>query len=127
VATPTTSPSTTSPSPVPTTAKAPVSWSDQAADTVETIVLTVKDKTTVPLQTAARAVVYGLVALVLVIVLVVAGIVAFVRFADVSFLGWAGEVNGVRRTYITYLMLGIVFCAAGFVCWSRRTPKAGKA
>jgi hypothetical protein len=121
---PTTSPST---SPSPVTPKAPISWSDQAADTVETIVLTVKDKTTVPLQTAARGLVYGLVAVVLAVVLVVAGIVAFVRFADVYFLGWAGEVNGVRRVYITYLVLGIVFCAAGFVCWSRRTPKAGKA
>src|SRR3974390_1783004 len=99
---PTTSPST-SPSPAPTAAKAPISWSDQAADTVETIVLTVKDKTTVPLQTAARGVVYGLVAVVLAVILVVAGIVAFVRFADVYFLGWAGEVNGVRRVYITYL------------------------
>ena len=51
---------TTSRTPVPTNGKAPVSWSDQAADTVETIVLTVKDKTTVPLQTAARGIVYGL-------------------------------------------------------------------
>jgi hypothetical protein len=127
VAPPTTSPSTTSPSPAPTAAKAPVSWSDQAADTVETIVLTVKDKTTVPLQTAARAVVYGLVAVVLAIILVVAGIVGFVRFADVYLVGWAGEANGGRRVYIVYLVLGIVFCAAGFVCWSRRTPKAGKA
>jgi hypothetical protein len=118
---------TTSRTPVPTNGKAPVSWSDQAADTVETIVLTVKDKTTVPLQTAARGVVYGLIAVVLAVVMVVAGIVAFVRFADVYFLGWAGVTNGQHRVYITYLVLGIVFCGAGFVCWSRRTPKAGKA
>ena len=118
---------TTSPSPAPTTAKAPVSWSDQAADTVETIVLTVKDKTTVPLQTAARAIVYGLVAVVLAVILITTGIIGFVRFADVYLIGWAGEVNGQHRIYIVYLFLGMVFCVAGFVCWSRRTPKAGKA
>ena len=118
---------TTSRTPVPTNGKAPVSWSDQAADTVETIVLTVKDKTTVPLQTAARGIVYGLVAVVLAVVMVVAGIVAFVRFADVYFLGWAGIKQDQHRVYIVYLVLGMVFCAAGFVCWSRRTPKAGKA
>jgi hypothetical protein len=118
---------TTATSPAPTTPKAPVNWSDQAADTVETIVLTVKDKTTVPLQTAARAVVYGLVAVVLAVILVVAGIVAFVRFADVYFLGWAGRANGQVRVYVVYLLLGIVFCAAGFFCWSRRTPKEHKA
>ena len=112
---------------MPTNGKAPVSWSDQAADTVETIVLTVKDKTTVPLQTAARGIVYGLVAVVLAVVMVVAGIVAFVRFADVYFLGWAGVTNNQHRVYVVYLVLGMVFCAAGFVCWSRRTPKAGKA
>ena len=118
---------TTSRTPVPTNGKAPVSWSDQAADTVETIVLTVKDKTTVPLQTAARAIVYGLIVVVLAVILLVAGIVAFVRFADVYFLGWAGIKQDQHRVYIVYLVLGMVFCAAGFVCWSRRTPKAGKA
>ena len=112
---------------MPTNGKAPVSWSDQAADTVETIVLTVKDKTTVPLQTAARAIVYGLIVVVLAVILLVAGIVAFVRFADVYFLGWAGIKQDQHRVYIVYLVLGMVFCAAGFVCWSRRTPKAGKA
>ena len=120
---------TTSQPPVPasTTPKAPVSWSDQAADTVETIVLSVKDKTTVPLQTFARGLVYGLVIVVVGVILVVAWIVMVVRIADVWLIGWAGLVNGRHRLYIVYLTLGMLFCIAGFVCWSRRTPTAGKA
>ena len=99
-------------------------WTDQAADTVEAVVLTVKEKTTVPLQTAARAVVYGLVLATVGAVAAVVMVIALIRIADVWLLGWAGRVNdGQHRLYIAYLVLGMLFSLAGFFCWSRRRPK----
>jgi hypothetical protein len=100
-------------------------WTAQATDTIETVVLTVKDKTTVPAQTAARGVVYGLVIAVVGVVLLVVTLVAAVRVADVWLLGWAGRVHGQHRLYIAYLVLGMLSCAGGFTCWARRTAKEG--
>ena len=101
------------------------SWTDQAADTIETVVLTVKDKTTVPLQTAARGLVYGIVIAVIGVIVLVVTLIAAVRIADVWLLGWAGRVHGHHRLYIAYVVLGMLCCAGGFVCWSRRSVKEG--
>ena len=110
------------PSPSPAT-----SWTDHAADTIETVVSAVKDKTTVPLQTAARGLVYGIVLAVVGVIMLVVILIAAVRIADVWLLGWAGRVNGHHRLYIAYLVLGMLCCAGGFVCWSRRSVKEGTA
>jgi hypothetical protein len=99
------------------------SWTGQAADTIETVVLTVKDKTTVPLQTAARGVVYGIVLAVVAVVALIVTLIAAVRIADVWLLGWAGRVNGHHRLYIAYLVLGMLCCLGGFFCWSKRGVK----
>ena len=103
------------------------SWTGQAADTIESVVLAVKDKTTVPLQTAARAVVYGIVLAVVAVVALIAILIAAVRLADVWLLGWAGRVNGHHRLYIAYLVLGMLCSVGGFMCWSRRSAREGKA
>ena len=108
------------------TPRPPSSWTGQAADTIETVVLTVKDKTTVPLQTAARALVYGLVLAVVAVILVVLSVIAAVRIADVWLLGWAGRVHGHHRLYIAYLVLGMVCSFGGFTCWARRAPKESR-
>ncbi len=99
-------------------------WADQAADTIESVVLGVKEKTTVPLRTAARGVVYGLVLAVLGVVLLVVAVIAVVRVADVWLLGWAGRAHGHVRLSIAYGVLGMLFTLAGLWCWSRRAPKA---
>jgi hypothetical protein len=98
-------------------------WAGQAADTIETVVLTVKDKTTVPLQTVARGLVYGLVVAVVGVVLLVVTLIGAVRVADVWLLGWAGRVDGHHRLYIVYVVLGMLCCAGGFACWARRSAK----
>jgi hypothetical protein len=110
----------------PTTSKPPSSWTGSVADTVESVVLTVKDKTTVPLQTVARGLVYGLVLAVVAAIGLVLTVIAVVRVADVWLLGWAGRVNGHHRLYIAYLALGMVCSLGGFVCWSRRAPKESR-
>jgi hypothetical protein len=109
---------TTTP-PTPTPQK---DWTEQATDTVESLVLSVKEKTTV-LRTIARGIVYGLVITVAAILAMVMVIAGAVRIADVWLLGWAGRVNGHHRLWIAYLVLGMIFTLAGLFCWSRRTVK----
>jgi hypothetical protein len=99
-------------------------WGDQAADTIESVVLSVKEKTTVPLRTAARGVVYGLVLAVLGIVLLVVAVIGVLRVADVWLLGWAGRAHGHIRLSIAYGALGMLLTLAGLWCWSRRNPRA---
>jgi hypothetical protein len=102
------------------------SWGDQAADTIESVVLGVKEKTTVPLQTAARAVVYGLVLTIVATIFLIVVVVVVVRIADVWLLGWAGRAHGHVRLSIAYGALGMLFTFAGLWCWSRgAAPKAG--
>jgi len=102
------------------------SWGDQAADAIETVVLEVKEKTTVPLRTAARALVYGIVLAVLGAVLLIVVIIALVRVADVWLLGWAGRAHGRVRLSILYGTVGMLLTVAGLLCWSKRVPKAGR-
>ena len=54
-------------------------WTVQAADTVERVVTGIRDKTTVPLTTVARAIVFGQVAAVGVLVVIVLLAVTAVR------------------------------------------------
>jgi hypothetical protein len=96
---------------------------DQAVDTIESAVLTVKEKATVPLVTAARAVVFGFVVAVLALVLLVLIVIGVVRAADVWLLGWAGRAHGHVRLWIAYCGLGILFTGAGLWCWSKGVPK----
>ena len=100
-------------------------WGDQAVDTIESVVLTVKEKTTVPARTAVRGIVYGLVLAVVAVILLIVGVIVVVRIADVWLLGWAGRAHGHVRLSIAYGALGMLFTLAGLWCWSKRSPKAG--
>jgi hypothetical protein len=108
---------TTPPSPSPQR-----DWTEQATETVEALVLSVKEKTTI-LRTAARAVVYGLVIAVVGLLALIVLLIGAIRVADVWLLGWAGRVHGQHRLWIAYVALGIFFMLAGLLLWSRRTAK----
>ena len=89
-------------------------WPVQAADAVERVVGSIRDKTTVPLTTVARGIVYGLLAGVMGIAVVILLAIAAVRFADV----WIpGDV------WRAHLAVGIVFTLFGLFAWSKRTRK----
>lgn len=92
-------------------------WPSQAADTIERVVGNVRDKTTGPALTAARAVVYGLFAGIVGIAVLVVFIVAAIRLVD-SYLPDA--VFGEDHMWATFTIVGGVFVIAGAVCWSRR-------
>ena len=97
-------------------------WATQATDTVESVVLAVKEKTTVPLTTAARGVVYGLVIAVLGITCLIALAIASVRLLTVYLP--VGRVNhGNHRVWVPDIGMGIIFSAVGFWCWTKRRAK----
>ena len=108
--------------PVPGTGGAPASppattsadWTVQVADTIETVVGTVRDRTAVPLETVARALVYG-------IVLGTMGLTALVLFTIllIRVLDYAMEI------YLAYALLGAIFTLLGMFLWRKRRTPAG--
>lgn len=95
-------------------------WPAQAADTIERVVGTVRDKTTGPAITVARSLVYGLFAAIVGAAVVVLLAVAAVRFVDVYL---PDAVFGETHTWAAHLLVGVVFTLAGLVLWSRRTSR----
>jgi hypothetical protein len=92
-------------------------WPAQAADTIERVVGTVRDKTTGPALTVARAVVYGTFAVIVGTACLVLLIVGAVRAVDVAL---PDAVFGEHHVWAAYLILGLVFVVAGGALWRRR-------
>jgi hypothetical protein len=88
-------------------------WSEQAADAVVKVVDTVRDKTTGPVLTVARAIVYGLIGVFAVLVALILLTIALVRLAD-SYL--PGNV------WSAHLLIGLLFSIGGLVAWTKRYP-----
>ena len=96
------------------TSEPPGDWTVQAADTIDSVVGTIRDKTAVPLETIARGLVYGLVlavmgvtALVLLVIMTVRILVVYLPVGDV---------------WLPYLLVGGIFTLAGMFLWSKRPP-----
>ena len=94
-------------------------WPAQAADQIERLVGTVRDRTTGPAITAARWVVYGTFALLVGLVVLTMLAIAAVRIIDVYL---PDSVFGEDHTWAAHLIVGLVFTIAGMVMWSRRSP-----
>jgi hypothetical protein len=97
---------------------APSDWPAQAADTIERVVGTVRDKTTGPAITVARWVVYGTFALIVGTAAAVLTAIAAVRLLD-AYLpeAWFGE----SHTWAAHLLVGTVFTLVGAWAWSHRS------
>jgi len=87
-------------------------WTEQVTDLIVDLVDNVRDKTTGPILTVARGLVYGTIILVVASVLMVAGLV----------LG--GRVISLIPVpeFVSYAVLGALFTVVGMVCWKRRHP-----
>jgi len=92
------------------------SWPTQATDAVVRAVDTVRDKTTGPLQTVARGVVYGVLALVLGSMVAVLVIISLIRGVDALVSLGVDPPN----IWITYLIVGVIFVVAGWFVFRRR-------
>lgn len=103
---------------VPTAQVAPAApsaqdWTVQVADTIESVVGSIRDKTTVPLQTVARALVYGLLIAVAGTAALVLTTILLVRLGSYVLPVWAVDA-----------ILGGLFTLAGLFLWRKRRPAA---
>ena len=89
-------------------------WPAHAADLVDRLVGTVRERATGPVVKIVRGVVFGFVIALLAITALVLITVTAVR-ALTNFLP-----GGV---WFSYIIVGTVFVAAGILCWSRRTRR----
>lgn len=92
-------------------------WPSQVADQIERAVGSVRDKTTGPLLTLAKVIVYGTFAGLVGLVALVLFVISAVRLLD-SYLpdAWVGE----EHTWVAHLIIGTLFVVIGGVLWIRR-------
>ena len=102
--------------PTPTTAGN--DWPEQAADTIERVVGSVRDKTTGPLTTVAQALVYGLLAGIL-------GVAALVLLA-VGLERVLIDLLLEDDVWAAHLIVGGIFVLLGLFAWSKRRQKPAK-
>ena len=96
-------------------------WTAQVADRIESVVGTVRDRTTVPITKVARVAVFGLVAAVTGGVALVLLVIALVRLH--VYLPF--HPDG-RKLWVTYAGLGAIFLLVGAFLWSKRRPSKGR-
>lgn len=90
-------------------------WPAQATDSILNLVDSVRDKTTGPALTAARAVVYGTIIFLLAIPLAIMLLIGAMRAME-GILLFIGEKTGwaflVDPMYLVYLTFGVLFVLA---------------
>lgn len=85
-------------------------WPAQATDAIVNMVDQVRDKTTGPILTASRALVFGLITTLLLSIVVVLVIIALLRLLN--------EV--LPAVWLTYLIVGVFFTGVGAVLFRKR-------
>jgi hypothetical protein len=89
-------------------------WAAQATDTIEQVVVVVRDRTVVPAKTASRAIVFGLLTAFFVATAVVLLVIAFFR----------GVFIITGRVWGAYFIVGGILILAGVFCWVMRSPRS---
>jgi hypothetical protein len=87
-------------------------WTTEATDAIERAVTTVRDRTVVPAKAISRGVVYGLLAVLIVIPAVLFALIG-------SFRGLVEIYQG--EVWAAWLTLGAISVVAGMFCWAKRT------
>lgn len=85
-------------------------WPAQATDAIVNMVDQVRDKTTGPILTASRALVFGLITTLLLSIVVILVIIALLRLLN--------EV--LPAVWLTYLIVGVFFTGVGAVLFRKR-------
>ncbi|MCP3936938.1 MAG: hypothetical protein GY708_16380 [Actinomycetia bacterium] len=88
-------------------------WSVQSTDKLVGLIDQVRVQTTGRLLTVARAIVYGIVLIVVAVAALILLIVGMVRLVDVLLPG---------QVWSAHLLIGVIFCLGGFVLWRKRAP-----
>jgi hypothetical protein len=103
-------------------------WPSQAADAIVDVVDRVRDQTTGRAVVAARAIVFGIVISVLATIGFVTLLIGIVRGTQV-FIAWIAGLAGydmphAQAVYLSYLIVGAAFTAAGAVLWRMANRRA---
>ena len=93
-------------------------WPAQATETVENVVVAVRDKSVRPLTLVARALVYGLVAGSVALVVLWLSSVGVLRLLNTYVF------KGPQRVWASYTLLGGIFTLTGLFLWTLRRPKS---
>jgi hypothetical protein len=97
-------------------------WTVEVADRIESVVETVRDKTTVPLTKAARAIVFAVVAAIL-------GLVAFfsVVLGTLRVLYVYLPIHPLsRRVWVADAIASAIFLGIGAFLWVMRQPRGSR-
>ena len=86
--------------------------STRALDTIDTVVATVNDKAIRPAIVAARAIVFGVIIGVVALLVLVLLSVGFIRLTTDYLFHY--------RVWVSYLVLGAIFCLGGLFAYSKR-------
>ena len=89
-------------------------WPQQATETIVGLVDNVKHKTTQPATKAVRAIVYGIVIVILGVPAVIMLMIGLVHL-----LSQASSSVGLG-VWLVYLVLGVIFTIAGLILWRKR-------
>ncbi len=87
-------------------------WSNRALDTVDRVVATVNDKAIRPAVVAARGIVFGVIIGIVGVAILILLSIGFIRLGTVYLFD--------HKVWITYLVLGALFCAGGAFAYSKR-------
>lgn len=93
-------------------------WPAEVAHRIESVVGTVRDKTTIPALRGAQALVYGFLLGVLGAILLILTVIALVRILD---LYLPIHPQG-RRVWIVDAAAAAIFMTVGLLAWRRRRP-----
>lgn len=90
-------------------------WISHAVGTIESVVTTVRDRTTKPIISVARVLVYGLLAAIV-------GVAALILLA-IIIVRLLTQIPG-HHAWLAHAITGAIFLGAGFVLMSKRhAPK----
>jgi hypothetical protein len=106
-------PATPGARPNPTAPATEADWTVHIADTIDSVIDSVRNKTVV-LETIARGIVYGVLIAVVGTATLILATIALVRVLT--------AIPGVE-VWMIYGVLGTIFTLAGLVCWRKRRPK----
>jgi hypothetical protein len=93
-------------------------WTTDAANAIDNAVGLVRERTVEPVQAVARAVIYGLLAGLVLLPALILLTIALFRLLNIAADG---------HVWIPWSVLGGIFLGAGCWCWSRRSPGPKKA
>jgi len=89
-------------------------WASETAETIERVVVAVRDKTVAPAEAVAKGIVYGLVAAVLLLIALMMTAIAGFRLLNLVLPVWA-----------SYLTIGGILLLVGLLLWWKRSPRLG--